>query len=533
MTTDQFEEIFEKIKDFPESGKYLRKVVYNKAVRGQILPQMKEDKKALILLEEIDKERSHLIQLGKIKNYHLPSSIENPPLDLPNKWLWVPLGLIGNIFSGNSMDAPTKESFRKNANGLPYIATKDIGYSGTEPNYENGINVPQSEKKFKIARSGSVLICAEGGSAGKKISITRRDVCFGNKLFSNQPFTGIEPKFISYVYLSDFFYSLFIEQMAGVIGGVSLKKFIQLPFPLPPKNEQRRIVAKVEELMSLCDELDEFNQKTNQTKIYYLKSLTKKTADKTKNFNKDSILSSAFTNTPKNSEGIQELKKLCINLAIQMDGRSIDENNKVIEKLKELTNRMKADKTLPKSFSIKMPDSELFSTFSNLSLGSLAFIKKGSTGIKTAQPGEYPLVVTAAERQTCNSYDFDTKAAIVPLVSSTGHGHASIQRLHFQSGKFALGTILAAIIPFKEELFSSRFIYEYLTAFKEELLVSRMVGTANVSLTLPKISEVSIPIISLKTQKWVCEVCEICDEIKLKLENISSIKKDLLKSLLL
>jgi len=146
-------------------------------------------------------------------------------------------------------------------------------------------------------------------------------------------------------------------------------------------------------------------------------------------------------------------------------------------------------------------------------LGDIARIEKGLTGIMKAFPGPFPLVVTGADRVPCDHYDFDGVAAIVPLVSSTGHGKASLQRLHYQEGKFALGSILAAIFPYEPDLVSARFIFEYLTAFKDELLVARMIGTANVSLSVGKVAEVPIPLVSPAAQRTVDELMALCDRI--------------------
>ena len=76
-------------------------------------------------------------------------------------------------------------------------------------------------------------------------------------------------------------------------------------------------------------------------------------------------------------------------------------------------------------------------SWEKVKLGDLCSIEKGETGIQKAIPGEYPLVVTAEERKSHNEFQFDDEAVIIPLVSGTGHGHASIKRLHFQTGKFA------------------------------------------------------------------------------------------------
>lgn len=148
-------------------------------------------------------------------------------------------------------------------------------------------------------------------------------------------------------------------------------------------------------------------------------------------------------------------------------------------------------------------------------LGKIATLEKGATGIQGAIPGEYPLVVTAAARSTCDHYDFDGKAAIIPMVSSTGHGNASLNRLHYQEGKFALGTILCAVFPIDEELISARFLYEYLTAYKDELLVSKMNGTANVTLTVGKIAEVPIPILSPVVQRRLKRLMSLCDQLEI------------------
>ena len=120
-----------------------------------------------------------------------------------------------------------------------------------------------------------------------------------------------------------------------------------------------------------------------------------------------------------------------------------------------------------------------------MQLKEIADIDKGKTGIKDAQPGPFPLVVTAEARATCDHFDFEGPAILIPMVSSTGHGDASLKRIHYQEGQYAVGTILAVLRIRNEAEISARFVYQYLSAFKDELLVSRMVGTANVSLTGP------------------------------------------------
>jgi len=147
-------------------------------------------------------------------------------------------------------------------------------------------------------------------------------------------------------------------------------------------------------------------------------------------------------------------------------------------------------------------------------LGAVARIEKGLTGIQGAKSGSFPLVVTAAERGSCDHFDFDGAATIVPLVSSTGHGNASINRLHYQEGRFALGTILAAIFPYAPDLISARFIFEYLSTFKDELLVSRMTGTANVTLSIGRIAEVPIPLICPTVQRKADELMALCDRLE-------------------
>lgn len=133
-------------------------------------------------------------------------------------------------------------------------------------------------------------------------------------------------------------------------------------------------------------------------------------------------------------------------------------------------------------------------------LKQLCTVTKGQTGIQKAIPGEYPLVVTSEERKSHNEFQFDGNAVIVPLVSGTGHGHASIKRIHYQEGKFALGSILCAIIPKNEEEINSLFLYYYLNLVKEKELVGRMKGMANVTLPIKEIEKIPIPLLTIEEQ---------------------------------
>jgi len=133
-------------------------------------------------------------------------------------------------------------------------------------------------------------------------------------------------------------------------------------------------------------------------------------------------------------------------------------------------------------------------------LGKICKIEKGSTGINKAIPGVYPMVVTSEARKSHNEYQFDDDAVIIPLVSSTGHGHKSLKRIHFQQGKFALGSILCAVIPKDKTLLNAAYLYRYLDLHKDDELVARMKGMANVTLPIKEIAQIEIPLPPIKEQ---------------------------------
>lgn len=134
-----------------------------------------------------------------------------------------------------------------------FIATKDLEFNHSFQ-YENWIKIPYDEPNFKYADTDNILLCIEWWSAGRKIWILSQKVCYWNKLckFSVKEF--INPRFLYYFLQSPDFQKLFRENINGLIWWVSIGKIRKLVLKYPPLEEQKRIVAKLDELMPLLDE---------------------------------------------------------------------------------------------------------------------------------------------------------------------------------------------------------------------------------------------------------------------------------------
>ena len=151
------------------------------------------------------------------------------------------------------------------------------------------------------------------------------------------------------------------------------------------------------------------------------------------------------------------------------------------------------------------------------SLDECCELQKGVTPIQKAVPGDYPLVVTTVERRTANNYQFDCKAVCVPLVSSRGHGVASLNQVYYQEGKFALGNILACVAPIPSSNLNAKFLYYYLNYMKDLLIVPLMKGGANVSLTIDSLKRIKIPVPPLSEQQRIVDILDrfdaLCNDI--------------------
>ena len=229
----------------------LKNSILQLAVQGKLVPQCKEDEPASELTRQII-ERRNQVEKNHIKTLSSISE-EEISFDIPESWIWLRLGDFCQVYNGNSINSTVKqEKYSQKCDGHCFIATKDVGFDHII-DYENGIYIPKEETNFKVANAGSILLCMEGGSAGKKIGVLDRDVCFGNKLCCFTPYI-IENQYLYHYLQSPMFFSSFFDSMTGLIGGVGSAKLKNLICPIPPLAEQERIVAKIEELMPLVEE---------------------------------------------------------------------------------------------------------------------------------------------------------------------------------------------------------------------------------------------------------------------------------------
>lgn len=228
----------------------LKNSILQLAVQGKLVPQCKEDEPASELIRHII-ERRNQVEKNHIKTLSSISE-EEISFDIPESWIWLRLGDFCQVYNGNSINSTVKqEKYSQKCDGHCFIATKDVGFDHII-DYENGIYIPKEETNFKVANAGSILLCMEGGSAGKKIGVIDRDVCFGNKLCCFTPYI-IDNQYLYYYLQSPVFFSAFFGSMTGLIGGVGSAKLKNLICPIPPIEEQKRIVAKIEELMPLVE----------------------------------------------------------------------------------------------------------------------------------------------------------------------------------------------------------------------------------------------------------------------------------------
>src|SRR5260370_2683030 len=147
-------------------------------------------------------------------------------------------------------------------------------------------------------------------------------------------------------------------------------------------------------------------------------------------------------------------------------------------------------------------------------LGELCRLIKGTSPISKTPPGPYPLVTTGVEHKAASTCQFDAQAVCIPRISSTGHGHASLKRVHYQVGKFALANLLAAAVVKYRYVLSAHFLERYLMFTKDRLVVPLMTGAANMSISIDRLATIPVEFPPFADQERIVKLLDEADELR-------------------
>ena len=332
--------------------KKLRELILELAVRGKLVPQDANDEPARVLLERIAEEKLQLVADKKIKKQKpLPTiTDEEIPFVLPSGWEWLRLGNAGSGSTGKTPSTRNADFFGGN---IQFIGPGNITPKGQlleADKYLTELGVEQSTS----AIAGDLLMVCIGGSIGKS-AIAIEHVAFNQQINAMQPIEVLS-KFLKHTVSTHTFYNSVIEKSTGSATPIINRgKWEELLIPIAPLAEQHRIVAKVDELMALCDQLDQQTEESlsaHQTLVEVL------LAALTNSENVDDFQTSwqriaeHFDVLFTTENSIEQLKQTILQLAVM--GKLVPQNpsdepaSVLLEKIAEEKAQLIADKKIKK-----------------------------------------------------------------------------------------------------------------------------------------------------------------------------------------
>ncbi|ENJ2322066.1 restriction endonuclease subunit S [Escherichia coli] len=236
--------------------KKLRELILELAVRGKLVPQDPNNEPASELLKRIAAEKAELVKQGKIKKQKpLPEiSEEEKPFELPEGWEWARINDIASFTNGYAFKS---SEFQNSGVGIVKIGDIDssgfISTAGMSYVSEKKINVLPEEMRVN---PGDMVIAMSGATTGKLGFNKTKSTFLLNQRVGKIVTYSVDKEFI-YHYLSTRIEENLSISLGSAIPNISTAQINNIIIPIPPSDEQVKIIARVKLLISLCDQLEQ------------------------------------------------------------------------------------------------------------------------------------------------------------------------------------------------------------------------------------------------------------------------------------
>lgn len=236
-------------KRFPED---MKKSILQYAIQGKLVEQRPEEGTGAELYKQMQAEKQRLIKEKKIKKEKPLAEITDDeiPFDIPETWIWIRVGDVGSWGSGAT---PPRTNPAYYGGSIPWLKTGDLndGFIKEVPEFITELALEKTSVRLNPV--GSVLMAMYGATIGKlgilEIPVTTNQACC-----ACIPYAGMYNKYLFYYLMS--MRQIYIGMAeGGAQPNISKEKIVNSILPLPPLEEQHRIVAKLEEILPLCERL--------------------------------------------------------------------------------------------------------------------------------------------------------------------------------------------------------------------------------------------------------------------------------------
>lgn len=237
--------------------KKLRELILELAVRGKLVPQDPNDEPASELLKRIAAEKAELVKQGKIKKQKpLPEiSEEEKPFELPEGWEWARLPDITYYRVGKTPPTKDLSFWETSTTGIPWVSISDLNHNGIVNATSKHVSKKAQADIFKYLPIPAETILMSFKLTVGKTSILKTDAYHNEAIISINEMKGIHKNYLFHILP---FIVLQGNTKQAIMGHtLNSDSLSMLLLPVPCEKEQCRITYKYEELMSLCDQLEQ------------------------------------------------------------------------------------------------------------------------------------------------------------------------------------------------------------------------------------------------------------------------------------